>query len=332
VHLGYTAEQEALRASVRAVLTDHAPLPALRSRYREPVRGLDAAWPRLVELGVADGLELRDLGPVLEECGRALYDGPVLPTVLIPQLAATGPVALAVLEPGRRYAWDAPATTVSAGRLSGEKVHVFCAGAAETVLVVARDDTGSVGLWSVPRAADGVTVEGEPAYDGSSPASTVRFDAAAAQPFAVGADAVAALLDRMVALTVVAGVGAGERALELALDHARTREQFGRPIGSFQLVQQLCVQMLTALELGRAAAHAALWALDTATPDDAHAAVTLAASWATEALPRLGADAVQVFGGTGFTWEHDVGLYYKRLLTLQHAWGDTPHHLARLPL
>ena len=116
----------------------------------------------------------------------------------------------------------------------------------------------------------------------------------------------------------------------MALEHARTRVQFGRPIGSFQAVQHLCVDMLRDLELGRAGAYYGLWAADAASPAELHRAATMAKAWAGDAFFRIGADAIQVFGGIGYTWEHDIHLFYKRLLTLQHAFGTAPTHLEDL--
>jgi alkylation response protein AidB-like acyl-CoA dehydrogenase len=90
--------------------------------------------------------------------------------------------------------------------------------------------------------------------------------------------------------------------------------QFGKPIGSFQAVQHLCAVMLQTVELARAGAYYALWALDAAPPEEAHRAATMARAFASDGLPRVAADAIQVFGGIGFTWEHDAHLYFKRLL------------------
>src|SRR3954462_12192258 len=104
----------------------------------------------------------------------------------------------------------------------------------------------------------------------------------------------------------------------MAVAYSREREQFDRPIGSFQAVQHLCADMLTALELGRAGAYYALWAADNADDAEVHRAATMAMAHASDSFHRIGADAIQVFGGIGYTWEHDVHLFYKRLLTLQH--------------
>ena len=128
----------------------------------------------------------------------------------------------------------------------------------------------------------------------------------------------------------VDGVGAAQRALELAVEYAKERVQFDTPIGAFQAVQHLCADMLCTVELGRAAAYYACWALDEASPEEAHRAATLARAYAADAFPQVGATAIQVFGGIGFTWEHDIHLYFKRLLTLSVALGSAGDHLEEL--
>ena len=142
--------------------------------------------------------------------------------------------------------------------------------------------------------------------------------------------AVAATRDRMIAAAVVDGVGAAEQSLALAVAYAKEREQFGKPIGSFQAIQHLCAEMLQSVELGRAAAYYACWACDGADAAERRRAVTMAAAFAGDGFYRVAASAIQVFGGVGFTWEHDIHLFYKRLLTLQQ-YGGPPHaHLEEL--
>ncbi len=116
----------------------------------------------------------------------------------------------------------------------------------------------------------------------------------------------------------------------MALEYAKEREQFGKPIGSFQAVQHLCADMLRAVELGRAAAYYAAWACDAADGAERHRAATIAAAFAADGFYRVGATAIQVFGGIGFTWEHDIHLFYKRLLTLQQFQGSATDHLEEL--
>jgi alkylation response protein AidB-like acyl-CoA dehydrogenase len=139
-------------------------------------------------------------------------------------------------------------------------------------------------------------------------------------------------LDRSIAALVTDGLGCAARALELAVAYGHDRHQFGRPIGSFQAVQHLCADMLREVELTRAGAYYALWACD-ATDEgrlgagERRRAVALAKAQAARAVPWVTAQAIQVFGGIGFTWEHDAHLYHRRSLTVEHLLGDRDHHL-----
>jgi len=142
--------------------------------------------------------------------------------------------------------------------------------------------------------------------------------------------ALANAIDRLGVARCVDAVGAASRALELAVAYGHDRQAFGRPIGSFQAVQHLCADMLRAVELGRAAAYYAAWAADGADPAEAHRAATLALAHCAATLPGVGANAVQVFAGVGFTWEHDVHLYFKRLVHVGSALGSADDHLDEL--
>jgi acyl-CoA dehydrogenase len=141
--------------------------------------------------------------------------------------------------------------------------------------------------------------------------------------------AVARTADRLCVALAVDGVGAAARALDLAVEYAKERVAFDQPIGAFQAVQHLCADMLRTVELGRAAAYAACWA-DAHEPDDAHRAATIATAFASDAFAPLGGTAIQVFGGIGFTWEHDIHLYSKRLLSCAALLGTADEHLAEL--
>jgi alkylation response protein AidB-like acyl-CoA dehydrogenase len=361
-----TDDQELLRASVRRFLAERASIGEyVRARLDTASVGVDEVWQGLVELGVVGLLVpdahggasagMVDAAVVLEELGRALCPLPYASSAvgavsvvigagappdhatLLPGLADGSVIGtLAWLEPGRRYEWRAPATTAarsaSGWALDGVKVHVPDGGSAHQLVVVAVDETGVLGAFVVDTDARGVAVVPTPTVDGTRKEATVTLHGAAARRLGGGdaTDAVARALDRMAVAAVVDGVGAATRALELAVEYAKERVQFDRPIGSFQAVQHLCADMLRTVELGRAAAYYACWAADAASPDEAHRAATVATAFASDALPRLGGTAIQVFGGIGFTWEHDVHLFYKRLLTQSVAFGDADHHLAAL--
>jgi alkylation response protein AidB-like acyl-CoA dehydrogenase len=329
----FTDEQEMLRTSVRAFLADKSPIAALRAAYG--TGSFDrSVWDGLAELGVLD-LGMVDAAVVLEELGRALSPAPYASSVigarsLLPDLSSIGTIA--IYEAGSRYEWTSPATRAAADgetwRLDGTKVHVADATAADVFVVTARNAAGELQLFETSAGAaqlsetiDGSRTQGEVTFDGS-PAQLV--------PHRDPQRAVARTLDRLGVASVVDGVGAAQRALELAVEYAKERVQFDKPIGAFQAVQHLCADMLRTVELGRAAAYYACWALDEASPEEAHRAATLARAFAADAFPQLGGTAIQVFGGIGFTWEHDIHLYFKRLLTLSVALGTAGDHLQEL--
>jgi alkylation response protein AidB-like acyl-CoA dehydrogenase len=254
---------------------------------------------------------------------------------LLPGLAdgtAIGTVAL--LEPGRRSEWRAPRVTATAAgdgsTLRGTKVHVPDLAAASVVLVTATTTEGELGVYAVP--ADAAAREPTPTVDGTRREGTLRLDSTPGRRIGTGdaADAVSRTVDRLHTAAVVDGVGAAQRALEISVEYATQRRQFGAPIGSFQAVQHLCADMLRNVELARAAGYYACWALDAADRREAHRAATMALAFAADALYEVGANAIQVHGGVGYTWEHDAHLFYKRLLTLQGLGGGATDQLEEL--
>jgi len=353
VDFEFTPEQEMLRDSVRAFLAAKAPVAVVRAAYERPESD-PAVWNGLVELGVVGllageehggaGMGMVDAAVVCEELGRALCPAPYASSAigavsladdeLLAGLAAGSTLGtLAIFEAGSRYEWHAPATRATPSgdgrwRLDGAKVHVADASVADTALVTALDDDGRLGVFATAQ----FTAESTPTVDGSRKQARVVLAAAVARRIEMAdpAAAVARALDRLGVAAVVDGVGAAQRALELAVEYAKEREQFGKPIGAFQAVQHLCADMLRTVELGRAAGYYACWALDDASPEEAHRAATLARAFAADAFPQLGGTAIQVFGGIGFTWEHDIHLYYKRLLTVAQTLGTASDHLEKL--
>ena len=357
----FSAEQEALRDSVRSFLADRAPLREVRAWYGSGEGVPDAAWQGLVDLGVVGLLAPRDWGGagggmvdaavVLEELGRAVCPAPYLSTAVgsvglvqaldgwaadraLPGLAAgERRGALALYEPGRRVRWRDPTTSAvrdgDAWRVSGTKVHVDGGPSADVLLVVAADPAG-LGVFAVAREDAAVTPN--PTVDGTHAEATVVLDASPARRVGDGdaTEAVEATLDRLAAGAVVDGVGAAQAALELSVAYARERHQFGVPIGSLQAVQHLCADMLRAVEMARAAGYYACWAADAAPAAERHRAATMALAFAADDLAAVGASGIQVHGGIGFTWEHDVHLFYKRLLTLQRTGGGTVDQLEEL--
>ena len=363
----FSDDQEMLRESVQRFLADKAPIAYVRAGYEDDSAplGHDAVWSGLQDIGAIGllvpeehggaGMGMVDAAVVLEELGRAICPAPYASSAigavslvlgagaarehqfLLPGLAdGTTVGTVAVLEPGTRYFWQTPATTARVNgdvwSVDGTKAHVADGSAAGLFLVTARDPDGVLGVFAVQSDDDGLRVESTPSVDGSRKEATVTF--AGARGWRLGAgDATAAVgrtLDRLAVAYVVDGVGAAAVALQLAVEYAKERVQFDKPIGSFQAIQHLCADMLRALELGRAAGYYACWAADDAEPDEAHRAAVMAKAFASDAYAQLGGSAIQVFGGIGFTWEHDIHLYYKRLLSLSASLGNSSEHLAEL--
>jgi alkylation response protein AidB-like acyl-CoA dehydrogenase len=366
VDFEFSNEQEMARESVRRLLDERGGLSLTRRTYDAPVAGADDVWRALAELGALGllvpeehggaGLGMVDAAVVLEELGRAVNPLPYASsavgavslvlaagsarehTFLLPGLADGSIVGtVALYEPDRRYSWATPLTSATRDggqwRVDGTKVHVADAAGTGLVLVVAAAGN-DVGVFAVQVPSDGVRVEPVTTVDGSRKEGTVELDGAIG--WRLGGDdgdarsAVGATLDRLAVAAVVDGAGAAGRALELALEYAKERNQFGRPIGSFQAVQHLCADMLRVVELGRAAAYYACWAIDDAPAEEAHRAATMAQAYASDAFAQLGGSAIQVFGGVGFTWEHDIHFFYKRLLSLSVSLGTADDHLEEL--
>lgn len=360
-------EQEQLRAAVRRFLAERAPIEWVRERWADGHATTADVWKGIAALGVCGlcapaahgGSEgsLVDAAVVLEELGRAVNPAPYAETAvavpallgaaadatvqseLIPVLAVGDAIAtLALLEPGRRAEWRTPTTRVDTdadGRLhlTGTKSHVGCAADAQ-YLLVSSAAPDALRVCVVATDAEGVVIEPEAVVDGGHPSATVEFhDVTDVRFVGDGSDDTAALamaLDRLAVARCIDAVGAATRALELTVAYGHERHAFGRPIGSFQAVQHLCADMLRAVELGRAASYYAAWAADAAEPAEAHRAATLALAHCAGAFPAVGAAAVQVFAGIGFTWEHDAHLFYKRLVHIGAALGTADDHLEEL--
>ena len=360
----FSADQDALRETVRRWLADRAPVSYVRAQLDDDRGTSDEVWRGLAELGLTGllvpeahggaGAGMVDMGVALEEMGRAVHPGPFTSSAvgavsavalagtrddhaaLLPSLAGGSTVAtVALLEPGARSRWRSPSTVAQAGGdgwvVSGTKSPVPDGFGADLLLVTARagDD---LGLFAVDRHAPGVEVSSETSVDGTRKQAAVVLAEAPATRVGEGdvTEAMAAVVDRLLTAWVVDGVGAASAALDVAVDYAKQRVQFDRPIGSFQAVQHLCAEMLQSLELGRAGAYFALWAADAADPVERHRAATMAKAYAADAFFSVGAGCIQVLGGVGFTWEHDAHLLYKRLLSLQEFHGPASDHLEEL--
>ncbi len=299
------------------------------------------------------GLGAVDLAVVAEEMGRACYPGPFLGTVwaatLIAQAnskskhlepLATGQAkgAVAYLEPDSGWCPDhlqLQATSAGSGfKLNGRKSFVSDAGVADIIVCVTRSGEG-LAILAVPAKASGVKITASPALDQTRKLYNVDFagvTVAADDVLAVGeAAAVALSRSKQVATLAVSAdmLGGMQWMLADAVEYAKTRQQFGKVIGSFQAVQHMCADMLLWTESSRSAIYFAAWALD-AEPASAARAISTAKAYSSDASREVANRAVQVHGGIGFTWEHDLQLYYKRSKASEILFGDATYHRTQL--
>jgi len=347
-------ELRALRDAVRGLLSGYP----TRAAAESPA-GYDAGgWARLCkEIGVAGlavpepyggaGATLRETCVVLEELGRSLTPTPMLGCAVLAgqALLLSGDAdACARLLPGIctgdrivALAWtpatggwdpDDPACAATAdSRLTGEAHFVLDAEAADTLLVAARDGDGPA-LYEVDAEAPGVTRRAASSLDLTRRFGVVQLDDVPGHRLR-GGSPLSALRDVACVALSAEQLGAASRALELTVEYAKTRVQFGRPIGSFQALQHRLAEAHVRLEAARSAAHAATEALVAGDPD-AWARAAVAKVCCTETLQAVAAEMVQIHGGIAITWEHDAHLYLRRAHGSAQLFGAPGTHLDRL--
>ena len=326
-----SADQVVLRDAAAALLDDRCDMAAVRRACDRG--GFDAdLWAAMVEQGwtgiaVPESLGGVGLGTVeaavlLEQAGAHLAPVPLLQQLAALAVLADGPWGERLLS-GEAIACVArtPLTRSADGSVSGRTEPVIYGARADVLVVPADDDLVAVDLSGVARSP-------EPAMDQTRELAWIDLEAAPATAVG-GAQEAAAHLDRGAVFHSAEMLGAAESVMNLAVEYAKVREQFGRPIGSFQAVKHRCADMLVDVEGMRSAAYHAAWAIGAGT-DDAPTAAATAKIWCSDAAVRVAESALQVHGGIGFTWEADVHLYLKRAQLDQTAFGDARHHRARL--
>jgi len=325
----------------------------------------EQGWLGIVyaEADGGSGLGLVDLVVLMEEMGRRVMPGPFLSTVLLggaaiaeagfaaqrrkwlpPIAAGEKKAALAWTEPALR--WDAAGITVPAHEtaggftLSGSKLFVGDAHLADILVVAARTRDGStmedgVSLFLVPRDASGVTVALLPTIDETRKLCEVRLDNVVLPPSAMLGEKHQgwAPLSRVVTRATVAlcaeMCGGAQQVLDLTVDYAKLRVAFGKPIGSYQGVKHQAADMLVALENAKSLTYYAAWAVDQG-EDEAPLAVAMAKAAASDMARKIAGTGIQLHGGIGMTWEHDLQLYFKRARASEVAFGDATWHRARV--
>jgi alkylation response protein AidB-like acyl-CoA dehydrogenase len=367
VTLTFTDEQEELRASVRRFLADKAPSDAVR-RVIETDAGHDpAVWAQMAgQLGLQgialpeehDGLGFGpvELGVVLEELGRALSPEPFLSTVALAGRALAtstddeakrrwlpgivdGSVtaALAVSEEGAGSTLDELRTVAEpagdAFTLRGTKILVIDGESADLLLVAARGPEGPT-LFAVDAAAvpEGLSRTRHDALDPTRRLARVDLAGVPAQRIVAPEGHLRTVLDLAVIAVASEQVGGAQAGLDLSVEYAKVRVQFGRPIGTFQAIKHKCADMLLRLEAARSALyHAATLAADPAVdPDELAAAAAVCGAWCGETAVHVAKETIQIHGGIGYTWEHDSHLYLKRAKSSELLFGTPTAHRARL--
>ena len=358
----FTSDQQLLKNSARAFLDEHCKPAAVRALWDDPRGTSDAMWKDIAQLGWL-GLALSethggsDLGMVetallLEEMGRASYPGPYLPTVLVakaieeagtdaqkkrwlPAIANGSARATVALLDGE-LSWDTSSIATHAQKtgagwtLSGSKPFVAWAHVADVILVPARTEDGLT-LFLVEPGWAGLKQTPVTGMDLATRWVNLALDSVPVTKDAVlgsarNGDTILQTLMRRGAVGAAAEMlGAARRCLDMAVEYAKVREQFGQPIGSFQAIRHKCAEMLLEVENSHAAVYYAAWALD-ANAEDADVAASVAKAYVGDASRKVCGEAIQVHGGIGFTWEYDLHLYFKRAKALEVQYGDADYH------
>ena len=362
----FSEEQEMLRRSAREFLAKECSSKTVRRLMESPDGYDAALWKKLADLGwTALGIPEQyggvgtflDLVVVLEEAGRALLPGPFFSTMglAVPALleAGTEPqkkevlgaiaqgsarATLALTEPAGR--WDAAAIALKARQagggwqLSGTKLFVPDAHSADYIVVAARtrgEGEEGITLFLVKGRPQGMTVKPLDTLD-----LTRRWDEVHFENVQLGPDAVMGApdkawphlkraLDWATAALCAEMVGGVQKVLEDSTEYAKTRQQFGKPIGIYQAVSHKVADMLVLSESSRSATYYAAWAVDADAPDRSLAA-SMAKAYVSDAYRKVAGDGIQVHGGIGFTWEHDMHLYFKRAKSSEVTLGDATYH------
>jgi alkylation response protein AidB-like acyl-CoA dehydrogenase len=233
--------------------------------------------------------------------------------------------------------WDLESIRTVADRsgdgwvLTGTKMFVLDGNTADLVLAVAREESG-LGLFAVEGQAAGVSREKLDAVDLTRDLARITFDRAPAIRVGAGGDAgpqLERIRDLVLAALAAEQIGGASRCLDMAVDYAKIRVQFGRPIGSFQAIKHKCADMLLEVESGRSASYYASAAVADGGHDGSVAAA-LAKAYCSEAYTHAAKENIQIHGGIGFTWEHDAHLYLKRAKSDEILFGPPAWHRSRL--
>ena len=352
MQFGLSESQEFLKDSARKFFAGECPSAEMR-RLMDTDSAYDAAlWSKLTDQGYTGiifpeeyggvGLGKVELMLLMEETGRALLPGPLFSTVVL-----AGSVLEAVSTPANKKKYLAPICRGEAratvaileasaswnprdvhmnatnGKLSGEKLFVSDAAIADFIIVAARN-----GVFVVDSKARGLKISPMSAMDLTRKLYVVEFGNTPAEEIGAATDLPRAF-DIATAALAAELVGGMQRTLDITVEYAKTRKQFGKPIGMFQAVQHQCADMYLETESSRSAVYYAGWALGENSPDAA-TSVSIAKMYASDAGRTVGNRGIQIHGGMGFTWENDLHLFYRRAKASETAFGDATFHRERI--
>lgn len=364
MNFAFSDEQVEFRRSIRRFLEDKSPSAEVR-RLMETDDGFDPkVWDQMVnQLGLTAviipekygglGYGQVELGIVFEEMGRALLCAPYFSTVALGTnlllesgdddfcsrylpLVASGEVRLAVAAGESEGDWSVDdlqtvATLGEQATINGSKAYVIDGSTATHLLVLASSANG-IGLYLVDGNDPTVVKSRRLPLDLTRKLAWLEFSDTPAQLVGSAGDGgryfERALQKGLVSLAAEQ-VGGAQRVLEMAVEYAKSRIQFGRPIGSFQAIKHKCADMLVDVESAKSAVYYAAWAVDNA-PDELSTVAYLVKGFCSEAYFRAAAENIQIHGGIGFTWEHDAHLYFKRAKSSEVLFGSPSYYREKL--
>jgi alkylation response protein AidB-like acyl-CoA dehydrogenase len=361
VNFAFSEEQEELRNIVRQFLEAKSAETAVREQMETEKGYDDAVWSQMSEqMGLqsliipeefgGSGYSYVELIVVLEEMGRALLCAPYFSTVVLgantlihsgddaakaaylPGIASGETIAtLAFTEPNGR--WDESgieATATKDGdawKISGTKSFVLDGHTANLVIVAARTGAG-VSLFAVDGDAAGLTRTALSTMDQTRKQAKLEFDGVTGTLIGTEGEGWAVLstvLDLAAVALAAEQVGGAQKCLDMSVEYAKVRVQFGRPIGSFQAIKHKCADMLLEVESAKSAAYYAGWCASEMN-DELPSVASLAKAYCSDAYFHAAAENIQIHGGIGFTWEHPAHLYFKRAKSSELLFGDPTYH------
>jgi alkylation response protein AidB-like acyl-CoA dehydrogenase len=364
--LAMSPEQVELRDSVRRFLADRAPLTRVRELMAADDDSTDplvwaAAGSQLGLPGIAipeeyggAGFSFTEQAIILEELGAALFTGPYLASAVLATtalLASADEAAKHDLLPGIASgetvatlafteddgSWEPDSIRLTAVKhgdqwlLDGHKSFVLDGSTASLILVAGAAD-GGLSLFAVDGAAAGLSRKPLAALDQTRKLARLEFGSVSGRLIGSPGDG-AALLAKVLDVAAIAlaaeQLGGAQRVLDMAVEYAKIRHQFGRPIGSFQAIKHKCADLLLEVESLRSAVLYAAAAVAEDSPE-VPVLASLVKALASDVYFHAAAENIQIHGGIGFTWEHDAHLYFKRAKSSELFLGDSNYHRERL--